>query len=55
MVQETTVRGSVHASDAAWQGILHSSNRIMDPEQPTDFPPEEGPFRFVPNPYKRKQ
>lgn len=22
---------------------------------PTDFPPEEGPFRFVPNRYTRKQ
>lgn len=49
------MRGTVHASDAAWAGILHPSNRLLDPEQPTDFPPEEGPFRFVPNPYTRKQ
>ncbi|PSC73819.1 Small glutamine-rich tetratricopeptide [Micractinium conductrix] len=54
-VQESTLRGSVHATEAAWAGILHPSNTILDPEQPTDFPPEEGPFRWVPNPYTRKQ
>jgi hypothetical protein len=54
-LQESSVRGSVHATEAAWQGILHPSNSLLDPEQPTDFPPEEGPFRFVPNRFTRKQ
>lgn len=45
----------MHATDAAWAGILHPSNTLADPEQPTDFPPEEGPFRFVPDRYNRKQ
>ena len=51
------MRGSVHASDAAWQqgGILHPSNTLRDPQQPTDFPAEQGPFRFVPNRFTRKQ
>lgn len=54
-MQESIVRGSVHATEAAWEGILHPSNSLLDPEQPTDFPPEEGPFRFVPNRFTRKQ
>ena len=29
--------------------------RLCDPERPTDFPPEAGPFVFVPDPYTRKQ
>ena len=52
------MHGSVHASDAVWQqGILHPSNTLRDPQQPTDFPPAEqaGPFRFVPNRFTRKQ
>lgn len=49
------MRGSVHATDAAWSGILHASNRLADPEGPTDFPPEEGPFRFVPDRWRAKQ
>ena len=53
--QDCTVRGSVHATEGAWAGILHPSNRLEQPEGPTDFPPEEGPFRFTPNPYTRKQ
>eukprot|EP00887_Chlorella_sp_A99_P007902 scaffold12.g7902.t1 len=55
LVRDCTIRGSVHATELAWQGILHASNTLADPEQPTDFPPEEGPFRFVPNRFTRKQ
>lgn len=29
--------------------------RLMDPERPCDFPPEEGPFVFEPNQFTRKQ
>ena len=54
-LQESHIRGSVHATERAWEGILHPTNCIEDPEQPTDFPPEEGPFKFVPNRYTRKQ
>lgn len=54
-MQGSTLRGTVHAADAAWQGILHPSNRLLDPELPADFPRDQGPFRFTPDPYKRKQ
>ncbi|GAB4818117.1 hypothetical protein N2152v2_005163 [Parachlorella kessleri] len=54
-VQESHIRGSVHATEQAWEGILHPTTCIEDPEQPTDFPLEEGPFKFVPNRYTRKQ
>lgn len=49
-----SIKGTVHATDAAWEGLFGRGNTFLDPEQPTDFPPEEGPFRFVPNPYTRK-
>lgn len=49
------MRGLVHATEVAWPGLLRGSNRLLDPEGPTDFPPEEGPFRFVPNRFTRKQ
>ncbi|KAL4457278.1 hypothetical protein ABPG75_012143 [Micractinium tetrahymenae] len=54
-VRESKIQGSVHATEAAWAGILHPSNTLADPDQPTDFPPEEGPFRFVPDRFTRKQ
>jgi hypothetical protein len=54
-MQDCTIRGSVHATDAAWEGLLRPSNKILDPEQATDFPMEEGPFVFTPDPYRRKQ
>ncbi|PRW57622.1 tetratricopeptide repeat 1 [Chlorella sorokiniana] len=53
--RDCTVQGLVHATEAAWQGILHPSNKLLDPECPTDFPPEVGPFVFEPNPFTRKQ
>lgn len=52
------IKGTVHASDIAWQGLLGNSilnNRLLPPDNPTDFPPEEGPFKFIPNKYTRKQ
>ena len=62
------IKGMVHASDDAWQGILRVGksggskgvenllkNKLMDPDGPTDLPDEEGPFRFIPNKYTRKQ
>lgn len=71
MAKSCVIKGTVHAPDAAWKGLLgdesssgsggnvnvtsSGSNRIEDPDVPTDFPPEEGPFRFVPNKYTRKQ
>ncbi|KAL4421167.1 hypothetical protein ABPG77_003350 [Micractinium sp. CCAP 211/92] len=54
-VRESRVHGTVHATEAAWAGILHPSNSMDGPDQPTDFPPEEGPFRFVPDRFTRKQ
>lgn len=54
-LQDSGIAGSVHATEAAWAGILHPSNRLDGPEGPTDFPPEEGPFRFTPNRFTRKQ
>ena len=60
------IKGTIHAPDVAWAGLLgdggqgaggvnNLNNRLEDPDVPTDFPPEEGPFRFVPNRYTRKQ
>lgn len=65
------LKGMVHASDDAWQGILRVDkggrdhggkvvenilkNKLVDPDGPTDLPDEEGPFRFIPNKYTRKQ
>lgn len=54
-VRQCTIRGSVHATEGGWEGILHPSNVLSDPDQPTDFPEEEGPFRFVPDRFRRKQ
>jgi hypothetical protein len=72
------IKGRVHASDEAWQGILKVAapdgggggastsggkkgeknllkNKLVDVDGPLLFPFEEGPFRFVPNKYTRKQ
>lgn len=54
-VQGCVFKGTAHATDAAWEGLLAGSNRFIDPDGPTDFPPEEPPFIFVPNKYTRKQ
>jgi len=65
------MKGMVHASDDAWQGIVQVGkgdgdgrsksvenllkNKLVDPDGPTDLPDEEGPFKFIPNKYTRKQ
>ena len=47
--------GSVHATDHAWKGFVSSEkhNVFSYPEHPTDFPPEEGPFVFIPDRFTR--
>jgi tetratricopeptide (TPR) repeat protein len=49
--------GSIHAPDRIWDGLLNKENRnqFIDPPSPTDFPPEQGPFCFVPDQFTRKQ
>lgn len=52
---QCVIKGSLHATDAAWRGLLSvdTENTFLDPDVPTDFPPESGPFIFVPSPYTR--
>jgi tetratricopeptide (TPR) repeat protein len=47
------IKGTVHAGDGVWGELLTGSNSFEDPEGATDFPPEEGPFRFVPSRFTR--
>ena len=54
-MQDCRIEGSIHATDAAWDSIWHDSNRMVDPPEPRDLPPETEPFIFVPNRYTRKQ
>lgn len=49
------VEGTVHATDAAWEGIWQDSNQLVEAHEPRDLPPESGPFVFVPNRFTRKQ
>lgn len=58
-VEATACRfhGSIHAPDRVWDGLLKKENRnqFLDPSSATDFPPEEGPFCFIPDQFTRKQ
>ena len=49
------MEGSIHATDAAWEGIWQAGNELIDAAEPRDLPDESGPFVFVPNQYTRKQ
>jgi hypothetical protein len=49
-----TIKGTVHAGEGAWKELLDGGNVFEDPDGATDFPPEEGPFRFVPDRFGRK-
>jgi hypothetical protein len=52
---QCVIKGSLHVTDAASRGLLSADtgNMFSDPDVPTDFPPESGPFIFVPSPYTR--
>jgi hypothetical protein len=45
----------VHATELAWEGVWNGSNKLIEPLEPTDLPPEDGPFKFTPDKYRRKQ
>ena len=47
--------GGSSSSSSSSSTANSGTNRLEDPDVPTDFPPEEGPFRFVPNRFTRKQ
>lgn len=56
-MQGCVIQGTVNAPDGVWEGLLDedNNNTFLDPDCPTDFPPEEGPFRFIPDRFTRKQ
>ena len=45
------IKGTVHAGDAIWKGLLSNENQFEEPDEPTDFPIEEGPFVWNPPKY----
>mmetsp|Transcript_19063 Transcript_19063/g.36419 ORF Transcript_19063/g.36419 Transcript_19063/m.36419 type:complete len:640 (+) Transcript_19063:53-1972(+) len=49
------VQGVIQATDTSWQGIRNGTNQIIEPEEPTQLPAEEGPFKFEADRYTRKQ
>ena len=49
--KSSTIKGTVHATDEAWKGLLNDENIFEDPDNPTDFPLETGPFVWNPPRY----
>ena len=49
------VVGVVHASEKSWKGIRGPNVTITKTERMTQWPSEDGAFKFSPNPYTRKQ
>ena len=45
----------IQATEDAWEGIEVATNEIVEGSQAVDLPPEEGPFKFVPDQFTRKQ
>jgi hypothetical protein len=54
-MKSCTVHGVVQATDAAWQGIRNGTNQLVEPDEPTQLPPEEGCFKFEADRFTRKQ
>lgn len=53
--QHTTIDGVVHASEPTWRSLSKGSNVVLEPEDPTELPLEEGCFKFEPDRFTRKQ
>lgn len=54
-ITDSTVRGMVQATEEAWEGICGETNHLVEPLESVELPPEEGPFKFEPVWYERKQ
>ena len=54
-VTSSTIEGMVQATDEAWEGICRESNTFRGPMKSVELPPEDGPFKFEPVWYQRKQ
>ncbi|WZN60423.1 Beta_helix domain-containing protein [Chloropicon roscoffensis] len=54
-ITDSTVRGMVQATEEAWEGICGDTNHLVEPLESVELPPEEGPFKFEPVWYERKQ
>ena len=52
---DSVVGGVVHASEKSWKGIRGPNVTITKTERMTQWPSEDGAFKFSPNPYTRKQ
>ena len=52
---DSVVVGVVHASEKSWKGIRGPNVTITKTERMTQWPSEDGAFKFSPNPYTRKQ
>ncbi len=55
VVSSCHVQGTVQATAEAWECISGDSNTFVEPSKPVELPPEDGPFKFEPVWYQRKQ
>ena len=55
LLQGCSIRGMIQATESAWQGIDAMTNEIAEGPEAVDLPPEDGPFKFVPDQFTRKQ
>ena len=53
--QGCTITGSVVAADDQSRLVIQQENTVLPVQRHIGWPMEDGPFRFVPNPYTRKQ
>lgn len=54
-MKSCTVHGVVQATDPAWAGIRNGTNQLVEPDDPTQLPAEEGCFKFEADRFTRKQ
>ena len=51
----STVEGTVHATEEAWEGIYNESNAFEDAARTAELPLEEGAFKYEYDQFTRKQ
>ncbi|KAK9852134.1 hypothetical protein WJX84_002432 [Apatococcus fuscideae] len=54
-LQGSCIKGMIQATERAWEGIDETTNQIVEGLEAVDLPAENGPFKFVPDQFTRKQ